>query len=83
METDDIPLLTLSEVESGEGLEAGGFRYLHGIWVGDYEVAEQNCDSPPIFDDQMQRASSLKPNLSQWSDCGSDLCSKCLKIVVL
>ena len=65
METDDIPLLTLSEVESGEGLEAGGFRYLHGIWVGDYEVAEQNCDSTPIFDDQMQRASSLKSNLSQ------------------
>ena len=43
--------MELSGVESGEGLEAGEFQYLHVIWVGDGEVAEQNCDSAPIFEE--------------------------------
>lgn len=59
METDDVPLLNVCTTESEEGLRAGEFHYLHGIWFHD------DNDSEPIFDEQMQRASSLKSNLSQ------------------
>ena len=70
METDDVPLLTspqeTPETEVEKGLPAGEFQYpayLHGVWHDDDD--SQKNDSEPMFDEQIQRASSLKSNISQ------------------
>ena len=61
MEAEDVPLLTLAATEAGFPYP----QYLHGVWYNDDCEAQEESNSEQEVCDQIQRASSLRSDLSQ------------------